>query len=555
MDRGLTRLVDGPLDRGLRIATDHPGIVLAASTAAIVLALTLVSSGFIRVEFLPQVEGDVIAANFELPTGTPGERTAEVGARLEAAGHTAAARLSEGRREGDVSPRWNTSVTVGESAELYNPLRGDRTTPPRGHVGAVQFALPDVGGDVTASDFERAWREEAGTLPGVKSLVFSSGALELALPVHMELFHPDPVTLNRIAEEFVAELGNVDGVFGIRSDRDDGFRELQLELKPQARTLGLTLDDLARQVRSAFFGSEALRVLRGREDMRVYVRLPEEERNSVADIERYVVRTAGGSEVPLGQVATAHFTRSSTAIHTVDGQRVIAVTASVDSRVANAQQVNVALESEILEPLAAEHPGFSYAFGGEQRQQRQTVEALSGSLIIVFMIMFALLAIPFGSYSQPLIVMAAIPLGFVGAILGHLLLGLSFGFMSIQGLVGCFGVVVNDSLVMINFINEKRDGGLEIRDAIIVGTKARVRAILLTSVTTFLGVAPLVFETDPAAQHLVPVAAALAFGVLVATPLLMLVIPALMMSQANLGARLRPRFARKGPGLQSGQPI
>ena len=344
-------------------------------------------------DFLPQVETpprDVIAANFELPTGTPGERTAEIGARLEAAAHRAGGTVVGGTT-------WRATFTPLEhqrdrgrargTVRILFAATGRHRVRYAEHVGAVQFALPDM------------------------------------------------------------------------------------ELKPQARTLGLTLDDLARQVRSAFFGSEALRVLRGREDMRVYVRLPEEERNSVADIERYVIRTAGGSEVPLGQVATARFTRSSTAIHTVDGQRVIAVTASVDSRVANAQQVNVALESEILEPLAAEHPGFSYAFGGEQRQQRQTVEALRGSLIIVFMIMFALLAIPFGSYSQPLIVMAAIPLGFVGAILGHLLLGLSFGFMSLQGLVGCFGVVVNDSLVMINFINEKRDSGLEIRDAIIVGTK------------------------------------------------------------------------------------
>ena len=311
--------------------------------------------------------------------------------------------------------------------------------------------------------------------------------------------------------------------------------------------------DLARQVRSAFFGTEALRVLRGREDMRVYVRLPGEERNSVDDIARYVIRTPGGAEVPLDQVATARFTRSSTAIHTVDGRRVITVTANVDSRVANAQQVNVALESEVLEPLAAEHPGFSYDFGGEQRQQRQIVGALSGSLIIVLMVMFALLAIPFGSYTQPLIVMAAIPLGFVGAVLGHLMLGLSFGFMSLQGLVGCFGVVVNDSLVMINFINEKRDSGLEPQDAIILGTKARVRAILLTSVTTFLGVAPLVFERDPAAQHLVPVAAALAFGVLVATPLLMLVVPALMMSQVNLRARLAVR-GLAGKRARMGQP-
>ena len=238
-----------------------------------------------------------------------------------------------------------------------------------------------------------------------------------------------------------------------------------------------------------------------------------------------------------------NFTRSSTAIHTVDGQRVVTVTASVDSRVTTPPQVNATIESEILAPIAAANPGFSYGFGGEQRQQRQIVGALSGSLLIVFMVMFALMAISFGSYSQPLVVMAAIPLGFVGAVLGHLMLGLSFGFMSLQGLVGCFGVVVNDSLVMINFINEKRDAGLETRDAIIVGSKARVRAILLTSVTTFLGVAPLVFERDPAAQHLVPVAAALAFGVLVATPLLMLVVPALLMSQANLGERLKRRAA------------
>ena len=336
----------------------------------------------------------------------------------------------------------------------------------------------------------------------------------------------------------------IDGVFDIRSNRDDGFRELQLELKPAARSLGLTRDDLARQVRSAFFGAEALRVLRGREDMRVYVRLPEEERNSVADIDNYVVRTAGGAEIPLGHVASAHFTRSSTAIYTIDGQRAITVTANVDSRIATGQQVSATLESEVLESLAAAYPGFSYEFGGEQRQQRQIVSALSGSLIVVFLIMFALLAIPFGSYSQPLIIMAAIPLGFVGAVLGHLLLGLSFGFMSLQGLVGCFGVVVNDSLVMISFINEKRDAGLEPREAIIVGTKARVRAVLLTSVTTFLGVAPLVFERDPAAQHLVPVAAALAFGILVATPFLMLVVPALAMSQFNLQARLRGRSGR-----------
>ena len=377
-------------------------------------------------------------------------------------------------------------------------------------------------------------------MQGLRHLVFSSGALELPPPVYLELSHPDPVELEAIAQEFVEELQKVDGVFDIRTNQDDGFREIQLELKPPARTLGLTLEDLARQTRSAFFGSEALRVLRGREDMRVYLRLPEQERSSIADLERFVVRTPGGSEVPLKHVASAEFVRSSTAIHKVDGRRVITVTANVDPDVVTGQLITPALERDILAPLAAEHQGFGYGVGGEQRQQREIIGALSGSMLVVFIIIFALIAIPFGSWSQPLIIMAAIPLGLVGAVVGHLLLGLSFGFMSVQGLVRLYRSR-RERLAGDGHLHqrEERAPAWGAQEAIIAGAKARVRSILLTSVTTFVGVAPLVFETDATTVHLVPLAAALGFGILIATPLLMLVVPALAMLHVRLQDRLR----------------
>lgn len=541
VDDLLERVVTGPLDRGLRFATAHPGIVLAATAGLLVVSMAIVAAGYVRYEFLPQIEGDVVSANVEMPVGTPSERTAEVTGQLEAAGHRALERLSEGD---ETSPA-SVAVTVGQTAQLFDPLGGDAVDVARGHLGAVEFKLIESGlRDFSSTEFQNAWREEMGALPGVRSMTFSAGALALGLPVHLDLSHPDPKQLATIADRVVADLETRAGVFDVRTNHDEGFKELQLELEPAARTLHLTLDHFARQVRSAVFGSEALRVQRGREDMRVYVRLPEEERNSTSDIERYPVRTPGGTEVPLGQVTNVRFDRSPTTIYRLDGRRVIAVTASVDTRVVTGQGVNRSLEGTLLARLSDENPGFAFSHGGEQRQQQELNSYLPRAVFFALLVMYVLMAIPFGSYSQPLIVMAAIPLGLVGALFGHVLLGLSLGFSSIQGLIGVSGVVVNDSLMMIKFINQSAEAGMDPRDAVIAGAKARFRAILLTSVTTFLGVAPLIFERSVQTQHLVPLATSLGFGVLVATFLLMLVVPALAMAQFNLRSRWRRGRAR-----------
>ena len=537
VDLLLKRMVDGPLDRGLRLAVDRPAIVLASAAGLLVVTLGIVNAGVVPNQFLTPIEGDVVSANLEMPVGTPGERTSAVAAQLEAAGYRALERIEQ-ERDSEAQPlEVGVAVTIGRPAALYDPLGGNAVEAARGHIGAVQFKLIDwERHDIAASTFERLWREEAGILPDARSLSISSNLITLGLPVHFELSHPDPDRLAVIAGEFVTELNGIDGAFDVRSNLDEGFRELQLELKPAARTLNLSVGHFASQVRAAFFGAEALRVQRGREDVGVYVRLPEDERNSATDVEGYLVRTPGG-EVPLGQVASAGFARSAATIHRMDGRRAVTVTADVDPVIATGAQVNRTLDDGILERLSAEDSQFEYSVGGQRKQQEEANADLGRSLFLALLVMYALMAIPFGSYSQPLIILAAVPLGMVGAVAGHMLLGLSLGIWSMYGLIGVSGVVVNDSLMMIKFVNDLRASGLPARDAIIKGAKDRFRPILLTSVTTFAGVAPLVFETSTHAQHLVPLAASVGFGILIATALLMLVVPALLAVQSMIAAR------------------
>ena len=537
VDLLLKRMVDGPLDHGLRLAVDRPAIVLASAAGLLVVTLGIVNAGVVPNQFLTPIEGDVVSANLEMPVGTPGERTSAVAAQLEAAGYRALERIEQ-ERDSEAQPlEVGVAVTIGRPAALYDPLGGNAVEAARGHIGAVQFKLIDwERHDIAASTFERLWREEAGVLPDARSLSISSNLITLGLPVHFELSHPDPDRLAVIADEFVTELNGIDGAFDVRSNLDEGFRELQLELKPAARTLDLSVGHFASQVRAAFFGAEALRVQRGREDVGVYVRLPEDERNSATDVEGYLVRTPGG-EVPLGQVASAGFARSAATIHRMDGRRAVTVTADVDPVIATGAQVNRTLDDGILERLSAEDSEFEYSVGGQRKQQEEANADLGRSLFLALLVMYALMAIPFGSYSQPLIILAAVPLGMVGAVAGHMLLGLSLGIWSMYGLIGVSGVVVNDSLMMIKFVNDLRASGLPARDAIIKGAKDRFRPILLTSVTTFAGVAPLVFETSTHAQHLVPLAASVGFGILIATALLMLVVPALLAVQSIIAAR------------------
>ena len=535
----LNRFVEGPLDRGLRFATDQPLVTMAGVLGLLVLSISLIPAGIIPTNFAGVVEGDFATATLEMPDGTTAQRTYEVAQELEEAGHRVIEQLARDRPESAPPLLSGVMVTVGQRPRIQGGgLNPAATLNPEANIATIEFKL--LGAQqrqISTGEFVQAWREEMGVLPYVRGIIFSGEIIDFGNPVEAVLSHPDPEHLARIANSVTDGLRRVGGVFDIRSDHTPGIPEIQLELRPEARTLGLTLDALAGQARAAFFGAEAVRIQRGREEVRVYVRLPSAERESITDVEGYLLRTPSGAEVPLTSVASLNSGTSPPAIQRRDGQRVVTVTADVDPAVISGGEANAILVNSILADLTAANPNLTYMLGGEQQQQIESLDALNRGFAIAMLMIFALLAIPLRSYTKPFIIMAVIPFGFIGVILGHLVLGIAVSAQSFMGFFGLSGVVVNDSLVMIDFIDQKLREGTSARTAIIEGAKGRFRPIMLTSVTTFLGFTPLILERAIQAQFLVPFAASLGFGILITTALLMMVVPALSTIHLRLLAR------------------
>lgn len=533
--RGVTWFTNDPLDRVLRLVTVRPWIAVASGGGALVICLAMVPAGIVGTAFDFYVEGDYVAATLEMPLGTPATRTAEAARELEEAGRRAIKRLSTGQPEGSEPLLTAVAVTLGGvlagvGTDLGAPESGDRD-----HIAQVQLRLLEEDlRTIPAASIERAWLEEASREEEPWDLSISANLVQRDPPVHVELEHSDRLRLAAVSDTVMGLLQGWPGILNIQSDQERGFRELQVEMKPEGRTLGFTLDELARQVRAAFFGEEAQRVRRGADEIRVQVRLPMDERNTISDVETFRVRTPGGKTIALSQVAHFRFAASPVAIRRKDGTRVVTVTADGGSD-ALAPQAATGQLDETLREMSARDPGLSYSFGGDAEEDAQSLGALARGLSLALLAIYALLAIPFRSYTRPLIVMASIPFGLVGVILGHLLMGLDLGFASVFGVVGLSGVVVNDAIVMLDVIEQRRRAGSPVREAIIEGAKARFRPIFLTSLTTFLGLVPIVLEQSQQARSLTPMAVSLGFGILAATAVLMLIVPAFAALQMRRG--------------------
>ena len=528
--RMVQRFLAGPLDRALHLATNQPAVVVAGAVGLLVVSLSLVPAGIVPTTFADVVEGDFVTAALEMPDGTPAERTYEVARELEDAGRRVLERLDRERPPGAPSLLSGGTVIVGRRPRVEGGgLDPILTMNPEANIASIEFKLLGARQrDMSTIAVMQAWRDEVGFLPYVRGIEFSGEVIDLGSPVAAVLSHPDPERLNVIADSVVAELRSVSGVFDVRSDHTPGVRQLQLEMRPEARTLGLTLAEMAHQVRSAFFGVEALRLQRNREEIRVYARLPAEESDALTDVEGYLIRTRAGGEVPISLVAAMHMGRSTPAIRRQDGQRVVTVTADVHEEAISAGEANAILEDTILAELTAANHELTYTFGGEQQQQLESLDTLYRGFVLAMLAIFALLAMPLGSYGKPFLVMAIIPFGLIGVVLGHLVLGVAISAASFLGFFGLAGVCVNDSLVMIDFIDQRRREGADPKTAIIEGAKGRFRPIFLTSFTTFLGFTPLILERAIQAQFLVPFAASLGVGIMITTAILMLLIPALM---------------------------
>ncbi len=547
VDRRFRAFVDGPLDRALRFSVTFPFILLSGAVALLIVMVALLPAGIIKFSFFPDIEGDVVTASVELPAGSNIQSTEAIAKKIEDAGNRVLARYIPAGSD-QTRPDFVEAIftTIGTRPIDQGP--GGQQQQLGSNIAAVQIALTASGDrDVGAFEIEQAWREELGELPNARSFSITSDELSFGAAVNISIFDSDPEVLDAARQRIMAELAPISGVFDIESDQDAGMREIELRLKPSARTLGVTLQDVAAQVRSGFFGSEAVRVQRGSEDVRVYVRLPEEERNSVADIESFRVAVPGGF-TSLGAIADASFTEALAQIRREDGRRKVTISADVNEDVVTGQEVTDLVEREILPDILADFPTLQYKFGGQQEQQLESFGDLGSAFMLALVVIYALLAIPFKSYTQPMVIMAAIPFGLVGALFGHVMLGISLGLLSIFGIVALSGVIINGSLVMIDFYNEKVARGMNPKEAVVDAAKSRFRPIMLTAVTTFLGVAPITFETSTQAQFLIPMSASLGFGVLIGTALLMLVIPALVVLHSRATARFGRMVTDKGGG-------
>lgn len=517
-------------------------LTVAISVTIFVLTVGLVASGKIPFNFFPTLEGDVVVAQARLPYGVPVERTGEVRSAMETALHETIDEFGAENVRG-------VFTRMGEEAPQQGPRAGNPEV--GSHLVAIETALvPSDARSFNAEAFATAWQEKVPELVGVESFRFSAasgpGAGEA---VAVQLVHADTEVLAEASRALDETLRGYASLKNVRNEYTSGKPQLDFHLRPDARPLGLTGADVANQLRAAFYGAEAIREQRGRNEIRVMARLPEDQRQSEHDLDQLMIRTPRGGNVPLEYVADYDRGQAATAIHREDGARTITVSAELAAGVASPRPILEDLQEHTFAKLREQYPGLEIDLVGQQREQQESFAALGSGYLFAMFVIFALLAVPFRSYIQPVIIMAVIPFGFVGAILGHVLMGYSLSVMSMFGLVALSGVVVNDSLVLIDASNRQRARGMGPLDAISTAGEVRLRPILLTSLTTFFGLMPMISETSYQARFLIPMAISLAFGVLVATVIVLLVVPALYMIVEDV----RGLFAR-GPAHAAGSP-
>lgn len=540
----------------LEYAVHHRAVVMAAAVASILLLAGFVGGGHIRFTFMPKIDADNLLCVINMPAGVPVEQTEAVVAQALAGLEKLEAEVAAGRAPDAADVFLNSYATVGfqprGGASGGRPMTSSETAFAGAHKAEVNVELlASEDRNIPSNELVQRWRELTGPIAGAKSVVFSSNLFQGSNALEIQMSAEDPAVLTAAAERLKEALAGYPGVQDIDDSYEEGKHELKLTLLPAARTLGLTLQDLARQVRQGFYGDEALRIQRGRDDVRVMVRYPRDQRRSIGDLENMRVRTPDGAEVPFGQVAEVAGGRGFASIEREDRRRVVSVLADVDQKVTNAQEVMADLQRGTLPDLQAEFPSLRLSFEGEERDRMESLGSLRKGFAISLLLIYALLAVLFRSYAQPLIIMSAIPFGLLGAVLGHVLMGMDLTLLSMFGVVALTGVVVNDSLIMVDFINRHRDDGHGVRAAVLLSGVRRFRPIVLTSLTTFAGLTPMLLEKSMQARFLIPMAVSLGFGVLFATFITLVLVPVsyLVLEDAKRKLGMAPARSEREPVL------
>ena len=522
--RAVMRFRDEVVTAGVRRAVRHRYLTLLGGLLLIGAAFSLVATGAVRFIFFPALEAEEMSASLEFPVGTPFETTRVAATRI------AAAVRAVDEDVGGTSIR-TVNVTVGGRIATSGGGPGGPGNSAFGsHMATVEVQLErEPARTLSARELGRLWRDKVGAVAGVERLsfvteFFGGGDIEY------ELSHRDDDVLLEAVERLKAGMAGIPGTAEIQDTVSLGKRQFDIELTTAGEAAGLSPASVARQLRQHFFGEEVHRIQRGREELKVMVRYPREQRSSTRDFFNVRIRLADGTEAPLSTVARVSESRSFSQINRVDGRRVVTVSGDVDTALATPNEVIGRIETELFPPLRADYPGLRIVQAGLGREQAQDIASLGRLALVALLVIYALLASVLHSYAQPFVVLAAIPFGASGAFVGHFLLGYDLSFISIFGVVALSGVVINDSLVLVDRYNHhRRTMDVSPLEAVVAASRRRFRAIFLTTATTGLGLAPMLFETSTQAQFLVPMAVSLATGIVFASFIILFLVPALLM--------------------------
>ena len=514
-------------------------LTLSVALFCVLFTAGLIGTGKIRLVLFPTTESDNVLAFLTMPRDAPAASTKAGLARLEQAAEEVRRELAA---EYGRDPVVHTLSSLGE-----HPFRkiqgGPAATLGAGqgdYLGEVNLELlPSEERTVSAETVANLWRERVGSIAGAAELSIEHDLLGGGKAIDLQLSGARLDEVREVAESIKQKLAGYPGVVDISDTYRAGKPEIKLSLTPEGENLGLTLQDLGRQVRQGFFGEEAQRIQRGRDDVRVMVRYPQDDRRSLANLEQMRIRTPGGAEVPFSTVAVGTIGRGPAVITRSERRRSINVQAEVDEAVTSGGQIVDALEADVLPGILARHPGIAYSFEGDEADFAESMDGLGQGFAVILFVMFGMLAVPLRSYWKPLIILSAIPFGMVGAIWGHGIFGLEVSFLSMCGMVALAGVVVNDGLVLVTFINRNSRRSRSLSLAVRKAGEARFRAILLTSLTTAAGVTPLMLEKSLQAQFLIPMALALASGVLFATAVTLVLVPSLYLVMEDVRSAFR----------------
>ncbi|WP_456324937.1 efflux RND transporter permease subunit [Desulfonauticus submarinus] len=524
LPRLLEKFINGPYAKTLNLCLKYRYIAFTAVIAILILSLGIIKGGIIKFTFFPKVESDFLTCNLTLPPGTPVEYTKKIIKKIEYALNKIIEEEDAKRPKDAPSLLKYTLSLVGFQMSPHETSM--ITTQSGGNVGQI-FAelLSNEERTIKANYLVKRWRKEVGNIPGAEELTFSSDLFSFGKPLAIDISHPNYKLINQISLQLQKELKKIPGVFDISDSFIPGKKEIYIRLKPNALSLGFTTDYIAQEVRAAFHGLEALSFQRGKDEVKVRVMLPEKERNSLDSLNLLWLKTNTGQFVPLSNVADLELTQGYSRISRQNRQRIVSVYADIDETKANANEIRNYLKTRILPHLQKLYPGLNWKWAGEGKEQKESLRDIFQGFSLALLLIYILLAVPLRSYVQPLVIMLSIPFSILGAILGHLILGFNLSILSLFGIVGLAGVAVNDALVLMDAANMLRIQGKSPFEAAFNAGKLRFRAVLLTSLTTFAGLMPMIMEKSLQAQFLIPMAISLGFGILLATFITLLIIP------------------------------